>query len=327
VTVSAVASNTANSVTMATLTAQNPTLLYQLANNNYLSTASGTANVVYNQQNGQATTTLAVAAASANGVVGQSIQYFTVNVLEYPVPSSTSQSDFLAFGIKNSTGGIGVQPLFQMNYSVAGTKNNVTYISSNAQSLNVPVGFVTERGSKVASISQTSLTLNLAKMVDQLQIIVGPLSSNAVTVKNQVGPYGVGQATNLPNVTIAKVNATCSFTSTSCTLSGLSNLTAVPTVTNATTAVKLDTATTPIAVLDTDANAASTLVVVGSKFVNSVAAQIFAQNPSLDSSFNTGSVVMQAYGSNRILVAGYYANQTVTAGNQFIEALLSAAST
>ena len=327
ITVNSVSANTANQMTMATLATQSPELLYQLANNNYLSTASGTANVVYNQQNGQATTTLALAASSANGVVGQSIQYYTVNMLEYPVPSSTSQTDFMAFGIRNSTGGIGVQPLFQMNYSLAGTKNNVTYISSNSQSLNVPVGFVTERGSKVASISQTSLTLNLAKAVDQLQIIVGPLSSNAVTVQNQVGPYGVGQATNLPNVTIAKVNATCSFTSTSCTLSGLDNLTAMPTVKNATTAVKLDTATTPIAVLDTDANAASTLVVVGSKFVNSVAAQIFAQNPSLDSSFNTGSVVMQAYGSNRILVAGYYANQTVTAGNQFIEALLSAAST
>jgi maleate cis-trans isomerase len=89
--------------------------------------------------------------------------------------------------------------------------------------------------------------------------------------------------------------------------------------------VKLDTSATPLVVLDNNANSASTLIVIGSKYVNTVAQQIFAQNPSLDSSFGTSSVVLQAFGSNRILVAGYYANQTVQAGNQFIQALLSAA--
>ena len=77
--------------------------------------------------------------------------------------------------------------------------------------------------------------------------------------------------------------------------------------------------------LDSNSNAASTLVVVGSKYVNSVAAQIFSQNPSLSNTFGPSSVVVQAFGSNRILVAGYYANQTVQAGNQFIQALLASA--
>jgi len=92
----------------------------------------------------------------------------------------------------------------------------------------------------------------------------------------------------------------------------------------------LNTAVTPLAVLDSQANNASTLIVVGSKYVNSVAAQIFAQNPSFASSFGpTGpnSVAVTAFGTNRILVAGYSANQTVQAGNEFIQALLAAAST
>jgi len=68
------------------------------------------------------------------------------------------------------------------------------------------------------------------------------------------------------------------------------------------------------------------LIVIGSSYVNSVAAQIFAQNPSFAKTFGPGSVVVQAFGSNRILVAGYTANQTVQAGNEFIQDLLSAAS-
>ncbi|MDE1849992.1 MAG: hypothetical protein KGI00_04660, partial [Candidatus Micrarchaeota archaeon] len=142
-------------------------------------------------------------------------------------------------------------------------------------------------------------------------------------------PYGVGQATNLANVTIGKVNATCtggSGASSSCTVTGLANLTATPSVTQAVVPVSLNTATTPLVVLDSNANQAATLVLVGSKYVNSVSAQLFAQNPSLDSSFGTSSVVEQAFGGNRILVAGYTANQTVQAGNEFIQALLAAAS-
>jgi hypothetical protein len=67
------------------------------------------------------------------------------------------------------------------------------------------------------------------------------------------------------------------------------------------------------------------LIVVGSKYVNSVANQIFSQNPSLASSFGPSSVIVQAFGTNRILVAGYTANQTVQAGNEFIQDLLTAA--
>ncbi|MHB1830190.1 MAG: hypothetical protein ACYCO0_02250, partial [Candidatus Micrarchaeaceae archaeon] len=144
-----------------------------------------------------------------------------------------------------------------------------------------------------------------------------------------VGPVGIGQAVpGFSNLTVSNVTATCggvSVKTSTCTVSGLANVTATPSVTQAVVPVSLNTATTPLVVLDSNANSAATLVLVGSKFVNSVSAQVFAQNPSLNSSFNTGSVVVQAYGTNRILVAGYTANQTVQAGNQFINDLLQAA--
>ncbi|MDE1855579.1 MAG: hypothetical protein KGH57_04680, partial [Candidatus Micrarchaeota archaeon] len=247
---------------------------------------------------------------------------------EINVPANTASTDSFVFNALNSTAGVASTPLFQLNYSASQTQNNVTYTSSTGNNVNAQTGFISERGSKVASIGATSLTFNLAENVDSLQFVVGPVNSTVAAGKKVVGPYSIGQSTNLPNVTIANITAKCTVgaAGSGCSVSGISNLTATPSVSSATTPVSLNTAQTPLVVMDNNANSASTLIVVGSKFVNGVAAQIFSQNPSLDSSFNTGSVVVQAFGSNRILVAGFYANQTVQAGNQFIQALLSGSS-
>ncbi|MEM0147146.1 MAG: hypothetical protein QXF85_01680, partial [Candidatus Micrarchaeaceae archaeon] len=266
--------------------------------------------------------------------------YFNYSIEEFPVPTNTVASDLLSFDIVNSTAGASaaLNNLFQLNYSATsssspGTHNNMTYTGTTGTSFNVQQGFRTEKGSEVESISPTSLTVNLAKSVDMLQFAVGPVNATVTTSMKKVGPVGIGQAVpGLPNVTVLNVTAKCSFASnatTGCTVEGLSNLTAVPSVSQAITPVKLNTVSTPLVVLDTNANPASTLIVVGSKYVNSVAAQIFAQNPSLNSSFGPSgpdSVIVQAFGTNRILVAGYYANQTVQAGNEFINDLLAAAS-
>jgi hypothetical protein len=221
-----------------------------------------------------------------------------------------------------------------VNYTATGAQhNNVTYTSSTgAGSFAVRSGFRTERGSTVASITPTTDTFDLAKTVDTLQFVVGPVTSSntALSTTTNYGPYTVGQTTNIANVTIAQVNASCTFSSTTCTVVGTNALVATPSVTQAVVSSHLNTVNTPIAVLDTNANNASSLVVVGSAYVNSVAGQIFAANPQFASSFDNGgasgpnAVTVQAFG-NKILVAGYTANQTVTAGNQFITQLLAAA--
>jgi hypothetical protein len=304
-------------------TGTTPQVIYNLNGKTYYGIGSGSS-VIYNQQNGQPTTTFSLSSSSPVGQGGGLVGFFTYNIASINVPANTASQGAFSFNIVNSTAGVAATPLFQLNYSAAGTRNNVTYQSSTGTSINAKAGFISERGSKVASITPTTLTFNLAKNVDTLQMVVGPVNGTITTVGTTVGPYGVGQTTNIPNVTIAQVNQTCSVTGTGsgCSVGGLSNLTGTPNVNAATTFVKLDTSATPLVVLD-NAASAQTLIVVGSKYVNTVAQQIFSQNPSLDSSFNTGSVVVQAFGSDRILVAGYYANQTVQAGNQFIDALLS----
>ena len=309
-----------------------PVLLYPKSGYQYMWVATSPS-VTYNQQNGQPSISggLTLTAATApNGVPATSQKYFTVNVPEYNVPGSTTSQDALSFGIQNSTTGGAQNFGFQLNQSATGTRNNMTYQSSTGVTVNAPTGFVTERGSKVAAISPSSVTINMAKVVDTLQFVVSPSATvvNSTSGEKSVGPVGIGQAVpGFSNLTVSNVTATCggiSVKTSVCTISS-PNVTATPSVSQAVVPVSLNTATTPLVVLDSNANSAATLILVGSKFVNSVSAQVFAQNPSLNSSFNTGSVVVQAYGTNRILVAGYTANQTVQAGNQFINDLLQAA--
>ncbi len=312
--------------TLTTGTASN--IVYSQSSKTYLGTTSGSTVQYY--QPGQTsvpftmTTVVPVIFSSTNPLT----DFFTYTINEINVPSNTASTDSFSFNVVNSTSGVAASPLFQINYSAANTHANVTYTPFTGSGVNAQAGFRSERGSRVVSIASTTLAFNLAKSVDTLSFVVGPYNSSVSSTGKTIGPYGIGQSTSLGNVTVANVSATCSVTGSvtggSCTVGNVGNLTGVPNVNAAVVPVKLNTASTPLVVLDSNANSASTLVVVGSKFVNTVAQQIFSQNPSLESSFNTGSVVLQAFGSNRILVAGYYANQTVQAGNQFIQALLSA---
>lgn len=329
----------------ATLLTSGAILYGPLSGQSYYAASTSTA-LTYNPQNGQPTTTWTLTGTPADQgkstLATDQEQYWWFAMNSIPVTTNTGAVGAFAFGVANSTSGVNGGTIFNINYTahfnsnVLGQSRNVTYLSSGdtkggSSNLNVRTGFTGERGTKVTSISSSSDTFAVAKVPDTLLLTIGPSTSTNATssTSKNYGPYKVGQSTNLANVTIANVTATCtggSSTSSSCTVTGLTNLTATPSVTQAVTPVKLNTATTPLAVLDSNANQAATLVLVGSKYVNSVSAQLFSQNPSLASSFGPGSVVVQAFGGNRILVAGYTANQTVTAGNQFIQDLLSAAS-
>jgi maleate cis-trans isomerase len=258
-------------------------------------------------------------------------QYYTWNVSEQSVPQNSVATDSLGFGIFNTTAGASQTQLLQLNYSYSGgaQKNNATYVSDEGYMIPVVAGFRTEKGSKVASISPTSDTFQMATSVDQLQFALTNTGSNTVVSKahKTVGPYSVGQATNLPNVSIAAVNATPVLSGSSTyTILGESNLTATPSVTSATTPVLLKnlSTTAPLVVLDSNANTGSNLILVGSGYVNSLSAQLQkAYNVSITSP--SSAVVSQAYGGNRILVAGYTAAQTTSAANSFISQLYTAA--
>ncbi|MDE1868422.1 MAG: S-layer protein [Candidatus Micrarchaeota archaeon] len=321
-----------NVLLLASLVNSNPGVLYTQSGQVFqtLALQGATVNAVYNQQNGNPTTSFSLspnsvitptAASPGAGSVGQ---YFQFSVNEISVPTNTNAQDQLTIGIFNSTGGVGASPLFNLNYSITGTHANVTYMSTNGVSLNAVQGFRTERGTKVATIGATSDTFNIAKSVDTLQIAVGTAgSATPTTTRKLYGPYAVGATTNIANVSIGKVNATIALGAGSTyTISGINNITATPSVTTATTPVLLKNITkTPLVVLDSQANAGSNLILVGSGYVNTLSQQ-------LQSAYNVSASptmqVDQAYGTNRILVAGYTANQTTAAANAFIQQLYAA---
>ena len=320
-----------NDILMGTLNYEGPVIEYKTTQYPYqvatnANSLSSTGATVYYTAGSQTNMKFLLDPSSIPGNTVQRATYFTYNVPMVVIPSQTAAGANVTFDITNSS-----TILSNPGYWLNQTNSNGQeweYFSNSGNGVKMPVGFRDERGGELASLSNTGATYDMAKSVDVLQLLVGPSNSTVSSTTQTFGPYKVGQATNIANVSIAAVNGTCSFASTAsnCAVSGVSNLTATPSVSSAVVPVKLDTSSTPLAVLDSNANNASTLIVVGSKYVNSVAAQLFAQNPSFDSSFGPSSVVVQAFGTSRILVAGYTANQTVQAGNQFIQDLLSGAS-
>ncbi len=323
--------NGGNTISLQTAS---PAFTYQLSGKNYISLQSG--NVVYNQQNGQplATFTLNTGSSPSTGPISAT-QYFTYNVVEYPVPGNTAATDTLAFAIFNSTAGAMVNPLFNLNASTGtfggspGTRNNMTYTSTQNNQVNAPLGFRTERGSSVASMSATSVTINYAKAVDNLVFAVSPSTSTpSVSTQRQYGPFSIGQAVSIPgvtNVTVSKVTATATLgANAGYTVTGYQNLTATPSVSSALVPVLLkNLTTTPLVVLDSQANPSSSLILIGSGYVNSLSQQLQA---SQNITVTPTTQIVQAYG-NKILVAGYTAAQTTAAANQFISDLYAAAST
>lgn len=321
-----------NSLTLATLASASAGPLYTQTGQNYMGFQSGTLTATYDQYNNQPITTWTLAQpatiGTGAGVAKTNYPAWTYNVVESAVPSNTAAVDTLGIELYNNTAGVGATPAFILNYSQNGSHNNVTYVSSTGTNLgNSQAGFRTERGSKVASISSTQDTFWIAKSVDNLQFSLGPATSNTATSKSfhTYGPYSIGQATNLANVSIANVNATIMLTSSNYTIRGISNLTATPSVTMATTPVLLTNLTsTPLVVLDSQANTGSNLILIGSGYVNTLS-QTLQTTQNLNIAAGSAPIV-QAYG-NKILVAGYYANQTTQAANNFISQLYAAAST
>ena len=291
--------------------------------------------VIYNQWKGQPTTTLSLVPVTANTAsAGGSQEYFKFQINEYPVPSSTTYPDSLGIGLFNATSSpiAQAQTIYILNYSESGTRNNVTYIptTGTGNTLQVQSSFRTEKGSKIDSITPQHVSFDMATGIDQLQFALTQGTSNAIINKSYVtyGPYGIGQMTNLPNMSIANINAaiTYSSNSTTPTITGESSLTAVPSILTASTPTLLTNlgTTSPLVVSDLNADPSMNLILVGSGYVNSLS-QALQQSYNVSITANGSVISGQAYGDNRILVAGYSAAQTQAAASSFIEQLYAAA--
>ena len=334
---------TVASPTYATLSPEKPAEMYlRSGQSNYNLIKASSAQVQFNQNNGQRPSFDINPALASNGVlVSNSYELFNYSMSEYPVPANQSAIDSFTVGLVNSSSANPSSP-FILNYSApVGPSNsiahdNVTYTTNTQNTisgaapniLNAGQGFYSEKGSEVASISPGSVTINFAKGVDMLNFVVSPYNVTAVSKHfKTVGPVGIGQPVpNVQNVTVANVTANISVSDVSgATVTGISNLTAIPSVSNATTPVLLKNLTTsPLVVLNSTANPSSNLILIGSGFVNGLSAQVQAAN---NVTFTpTSAPVLQAFGSNRVLIAGYYANQTTAEANKFIQDLYASAS-
>jgi hypothetical protein len=162
VTVTVEAGTAAN--TLASLKSINPQILYALPGNSispiYYNTSA--ASVPYNQQTGEPATYFNLTVDSVSAAHGAK-KYFNYVVNENPVPINTLAKDSLAFGIYNSSLGVGSAPYFQLNYSLTGAPNNMSYTNTNGVTKNVAVGFVTQRGSVFAYESAEKAIINLFK--------------------------------------------------------------------------------------------------------------------------------------------------------------------
>ena len=324
--VSIVVSNGINK--MATLSSiPTPEILYSQSGENYLYATSADS-VIFNQQNGEPTTTFAISPVSTTPSISASSPYFEYTMNEIAVPSQASEQDQLAFGIYNSTAGAGANPMFQLNQSATGTRNNMTYTSTQGTKIQVPTGFITESGSKVASISPTALTVDFAKSIDGLQFVIGP-SKNVSVIKHSqiIGPVGIGDPVpNIANLSVSNVTAKISLSGSSTyNITGISKITSMPE--NITTPYLLKNLPThPLVVLDTNASANESEILIGSGYVNTLSAKFEKAQGITNADLNvTGGKIIPSPSTSQILVAGYTAAQTTAAANEFITELYALA--
>ncbi|MEM3416445.1 MAG: hypothetical protein QW719_03845, partial [Candidatus Micrarchaeaceae archaeon] len=225
---------------MATLAYSGPTLAYTVPQYSYYMAPNALAsNVMYTgESNYNVPFTLTQTVPTTTPTAPT--PYFTYKIPEITTPATPTPSAYTYLQLSNSSTLLS-SPLYWLNITKS-YNNALAYVSSQGNTVKALPGFRTERGSEVASISTTSVTYDMAKSLDTLQFLVGPASSTVSSATKTYGPFGIGQATNIPNVTIANVTATCTFSSTSCSVNGLSNLTATPSVTSAITPVHINTA-------------------------------------------------------------------------------------
>jgi len=224
-----------------------------------------------------------------------------------------------------------VDPLSGGSLDTTPDKMNYTGVGIGPAPFDGPqgVGFITDRGTVFTSIAQSSAAFKIAKKVCEAQYFMKS-SGSSPNAPTQIGPLSEGQSTTglaggivITVTQIAQDVGTCTAAagSAQCQVSGLDALTATPSVTSTVIPTDLDTSANKLVVLDRDADMAATLIVVGGNTVNTVADDIIRTGTI---NLQTDQVVVRAIGTNRILVAGYTAQDTVTAGDQFIQALIAA---
>jgi len=193
------------------------------------------------------------------------------------------------------------------------------------------VGYVSQKGSVIASRSSTAITFKMAKKLGELQYFIKP-SESSVQEGTSIQTLSEGQQVPVQDsiVKVKSISATVGACSVSggesaCTASseGMSAVLDVAgTPTSETFAVPYKMSPTErLVVLDSEAPSAESLILVGGQLVNTLTASAIAgTDVKID---KPGVKVVSAVSDNRIVVAGYTAQDTQEAAAQFIAELLA----
>jgi len=213
------------------------------------------------------------------------------------------------------------------------SKLTVGYLSPSGVSTSGTreAGFMSQRGSKIDSRSSTSMTLKMAKKLGELQYYLKSSGTN-ISAGTAVSTLAEGQQVTVQDSTV-KVKS-ISQTVGACSVSGGTSgctadkgaMKAVLDVAGAPSSAEFSmpyqfSATERLVVLDSEAPTAESLILVGGQLVNTVTQRtISGTDVKID---KPGVKVVKAVSDQRIVVAGYNAEDTTAAASQFISELLA----
>ena len=289
----------------------------------YQTAGTGKSYVVqYNLEAGSATENIYFHNATYNG--SQYTTYPFVNISESAGmgPAGQNQYDYVILYMTQPT-------TWQFNstdkayYIAAGPAND-----SNLQLATtgfIDEGYVTERGSQFVAIDTTGASLLTAKKVAEAQYYVkttGAETTSATTITLAEGETSSG----LSGGVIIKAKS-ISETVGACTAGGvaptctaeLGTVTATPSVSTAVVSVPVNpVGANRLVVLDNEATGVANLVVIGGPGANAVAKAALTGADAVD--FKPDTQITKVVG-NKIIIAGYGADQTAAEAEKFIAEL------
>lgn len=216
---------------------------------------------------------------------------------------------------------------------VSESKIHVGYLGSSGAITTAEreAGFTSQKGSVIASRSSSAITFKMAKKLGEFQYFIKP-SSSSVEAGTSTQTLSEGQQVTVQDSTvkvkqISETVGACSVsggesacTASSAGMSAVLDIAGTPA--SATFAVPYKmSATDRLVVLDSEAPSAESLILVGGQLVNTLTASAIAgTDVKID---KPGVKVVSAVSDNRIVVAGYTAQDTQEAASQFISELLA----
>jgi hypothetical protein len=183
---------------------------------------------------------------------------------------------------------------------------------------------VTERGSQILSVGTNDFSAKVAAKIGQASFTFANADTSASSTNAEEYTMGVGESKVFGGVTVLvkSIDATAGSCSVlgangqpACTVDS-SSLTAVVMPNNAASVVVNEPYTGSVSGLvmkDTDGPSANTAILVGGPVVNTMTADA-VKDAAID--FQTAPVVKEI--GNKIVVAGYTADDTLAAADQFI---------